>query len=123
MASNYNTSNDSHGYATNRPPFFDGSNYMIWKKRMTVFIKALDIEVWKVIAIGPHIPTHENGDIKREDAYTDADWRGDQMNSKAMQILYCALNPEDLNRIASCDSAKEMWKMLEVTHEGTTQVK
>ncbi|WP_423229663.1 hypothetical protein, partial [Vibrio vulnificus] len=38
-------------------------------------------------------------------------------------MLYCALNPEDLNRVASCDNPKEIWKMLEVTHKRTTQVK
>ncbi|GAV91345.1 UBN2 domain-containing protein, partial [Cephalotus follicularis] len=29
----------------------------------------------------------------------------------------------EFNRISSCDSAKEMWDLLEVTYEGTNQVK
>ncbi|GAV75517.1 UBN2 domain-containing protein, partial [Cephalotus follicularis] len=29
----------------------------------------------------------------------------------------------EFNRISSCDTAKEMWDLLEVTYEGTNQVK
>ena len=27
------------------------------------------------------------------------------------------------NRISQCKTAKEIWRILEITHEGTTQVK
>ena len=46
-----------------------------------------------------------------------------QSNAKAMNILYCALDPNEFNRISSCESAKEIWDRLEVTYEGTNQVK
>ncbi|GAV92659.1 UBN2 domain-containing protein, partial [Cephalotus follicularis] len=29
----------------------------------------------------------------------------------------------EFNRISSCDSAKQMWNLLEITYEGTNQVK
>ena len=40
-----------------------------------------------------------------------------------MNILYCALDPNEFNRISTCESAKEIWDRLDVTHEGTNQVK
>ena len=40
-----------------------------------------------------------------------------------MNLLYCALNASEFNRISTCTSAKEIWNRLEVTHEGTNQVK
>ncbi|GAV67719.1 UBN2 domain-containing protein, partial [Cephalotus follicularis] len=44
-------------------------------------------------------------------------------NAKAKHIIICAINLNDFNRILSCISAKEMWDRLEVTYEGTNQVK
>ncbi|GKV41193.1 hypothetical protein SLEP1_g48759 [Rubroshorea leprosula] len=38
-------------------------------------------------------------------------------------MLQCAFNPMEFYRVFECDTAKEMWNMLEVTHEGTSQVK
>ncbi|GAV67402.1 UBN2 domain-containing protein, partial [Cephalotus follicularis] len=40
-----------------------------------------------------------------------------------MHVFYCALGPNEFNRICSCLSAKEIWDKLESTHEGTNQVK
>ena len=44
-------------------------------------------------------------------------------NAKAIHILYCALDVNEFNRISICEIAKEIWDKLEVTHEGTNQVK
>ena len=40
-----------------------------------------------------------------------------------MSILYCGLNRTEYNRISSCETSKEIWTRLEVTHEGTDEVK
>ena len=40
-----------------------------------------------------------------------------------MNVLYCALRVNEFNRISTCSSVKEIWDRLEVTNEGTTQVK
>ncbi|GLT28089.1 hypothetical protein SLA2020_030450 [Shorea laevis] len=45
------------------------------------------------------------------------------INTKAISMLQCALNPTAYNRVSGCDTAKEIWDMLEATHEGTNQVK
>ncbi|KAK8661446.1 hypothetical protein V6N13_091050 [Hibiscus sabdariffa] len=40
-----------------------------------------------------------------------------------MHILFCALGPDEYAKMSSCSSAKEIWDKLEVTHEGTSEVK
>ena len=40
-----------------------------------------------------------------------------------MNALICALDKTEYNRISHCNTAQEIWHTLEVTHEGTSQVK
>ncbi|GAV81220.1 UBN2 domain-containing protein, partial [Cephalotus follicularis] len=75
---------------------------------------------------GPRLPTKTIDGVvspKPENEYNDNDFRMLQLNSKAKHVLFCAVVPNEFNRISSCDSAKQMWDLLEVTHEGTNQVK
>jgi hypothetical protein len=44
------------GQFSNRPHLFISSDYDYWKTRMTIYIKALDYRVWRVIANGPQVP-------------------------------------------------------------------
>ena len=46
-----------------------------------------------------------------------------ETNAKAMNILNCALCPKEFNQLLTCKTAKEIWDKLEITHEGTNQVK
>ena len=43
------------GLATNRALFFDGSDYVYWKIRMTAFLKYEAEEVWDATETGPYI--------------------------------------------------------------------
>ena len=123
MALNMNPSYFEEGLTTTKPPRFNGANYATWKNRMMIYIKSQNIEYWKVIVKGPRVPKDDNGVVKKELDYDDEDWRYDQINANAMQLIFCALTIEETNRVSFCKSAKEMWERLEVTHEGTTQVK
>ncbi len=116
----------SEGQSTNRPPLFNGTNYTYWKARMRIFIQALDYELWYIITRGPHTPTISiEGTIipKPEMDWNENDRRLAQLNAKGINILYCSLDVSEFNRISRCISAKEIWDKLEVTHEGTNQVK
>ncbi|KAE8655891.1 Lysophosphatidyl acyltransferase 2, putative isoform 1 [Hibiscus syriacus] len=46
-----------------------------------------------------------------------------QLNLKAIHILFCALGPDEYEKISSCTTAKEIWDKLQVTHEGTNELK
>ncbi|GAV64923.1 UBN2 domain-containing protein, partial [Cephalotus follicularis] len=93
---------------------------------MTIFLQSLDYQLWHIIVNGPRIPTRTIEGVvspKPENEYNDNDFRMLQLNSKAKHVLFCAIGPNEFNRISSCDSAKEMWDLLEVTYEGTNEVK
>ncbi|GAV91418.1 LOW QUALITY PROTEIN: UBN2 domain-containing protein, partial [Cephalotus follicularis] len=92
---------------------------------MTIFLQSLDYQLWHIIVNGPRMPTRTIEGVvspKPENEYNDNDFRMLQLNSKAKHVLFCAVGPNEFNRISSCDSAKEVWDLLEVT-EGTNQVK
>ncbi|GAV80901.1 UBN2 domain-containing protein [Cephalotus follicularis] len=93
---------------------------------MTIFLQSLDYQLWHIIVNGPMIPTRTVEGVvslKPENEFNDNDFRMLQLNSKAKHILFCTVDPNEFNRISSCDSAKEMWDLLEITCEGTNQVK
>ncbi|GAV90348.1 DUF4219 domain-containing protein, partial [Cephalotus follicularis] len=112
------------GSSITRPPFFDGNNYSFWKTRMTIFLQSLDYELWHIIVNGPRMPTRTIEGVvspKLENEYNDNDFRMLQLNCKAKHVLFCAVGPNEFNRISSCDSAKEMWDLLEVTYEESSK--
>jgi len=41
----------------------------------------------------------------------------------AKNIITYVLSSDEFFRVSQCNSAKEIWDILEVTHEGTTDVK
>ncbi|GKV48992.1 hypothetical protein SLEP1_g55766 [Rubroshorea leprosula] len=112
------------GLSTTKPPFFDGTNYNYWKNRMKVFMLANVPKAWVVTMKGPYVPMKIVGERevpKEEIDWNDEDLEKIMINNKAISMLQCALNPTKYHRVSRCDTAKEMWDMLEVTHEGTSQ--
>ena len=49
--------------------------------------------------------------------------RWSNLNAKAMNALYCAIDQNEFNKISICESAYDIWHSLEVIHEGTNKVK
>ncbi|GKV50243.1 hypothetical protein SLEP1_g56955 [Rubroshorea leprosula] len=93
---------------------------------MKVFMLANVPKVWIVTIKGPYVPMKVVGERempKEEVEWNDEDLGKIMINNKAINMLQCALNPMEFHRVSGCDTAKEMWDMLEVTHEGTSQVK
>jgi hypothetical protein len=58
MASSSTTST-SEGFNINRTPFHNGEHYDFWKIKMKIFIKSLDVGIWKAIEEGPFVPVLE----------------------------------------------------------------
>ena len=93
---------------------------------MRIYIQSISYHLWKIIVSGPHIPSILVNGIsipKLEEDWNEYDIKQIEINAKAMNLLYCALDFNEFNRISSCTSAKKIWDILEVTHEGTLQVK
>ena len=101
----------AEGQSTNRPPLFNGSNYTYWKARIKIFIQALDYDMWSIIVNGPHTPTKIIDGVestKPEREWDEVDKKMAQLNAKAMNILYCALDANEFNHISTCMSAKKI---------------
>ena len=116
------------GNSIHRPPIFNGEGYHYWKTRMQIFIEAIDLNIWEAIEIGPYVPTIVDGSIsttteKPRDKWSEEDRRRIQYNLKAKNIITSALGIDEYFRVSNCSNAKEMWDTLQLTHEGTTDVK
>ena len=114
------------GASLNRPPLFEGEHFTFWQKRMEIFIQSIDPGAWNAIVKGPFHPTKlENGVIvsKDWDELDDVEKRKVQDDKKAKNILTSRLSSDEFFRTARCKSAKEIWELLEITHEGTTDVR
>ena len=60
---------------------------------------------------GPLIPTKKVDDREvptEEWEWDEKDTKMAQLNAKAMHTLFCALGPNEYNRVSLCDSAKEI---------------
>ena len=82
--------------------------------------------MWSIIVNGPHTPTKiidGEESIKPKKKWNEIDKKMAQLNARAMNVLYYALDANEFNRISTCMLAKKIWDRLEVTHEGTNQVK
>ena len=99
------------------PPKFDGLNFPIWKIKMNLFLKSLGVRVAKSIT-KEFIELHDD-----ESTWSEATAKDYEANARAQYALTQALNEDDLSRIINCKSAYEVWNVLIVTHEGTSQVK
>ncbi|VFQ98062.1 unnamed protein product [Cuscuta campestris] len=114
------------GQSTSRPPLFDGTNYSYWKERMRIYIRSTNFQLWLVIKNGEEIPMKKVGETtvpKTENEFDAKDIKKIENYAKAINMLYCAVNPDDYRKISCCTTAKEMWDKLEVTYEGTDQVR
>jgi len=110
----------------NRPPIFNGVGYHYWKTRMQIFIEAIDLNIWEAIEIGPYIPTMiaANATIEKpKEQWDEEENKLVQYNLKAKNIITFALEMDEYFRVSNCKSEKDMWDTLQVTHEGTKDVK
>ena len=74
----------------------------------------------------PHIPSKlENGVMvsKLKQEWDELDKKKVQLKANVIYILHYAIDINEFNRVWICKSAKEIWRLLEITHEGTNQVK
>ncbi|ESW04705.1 hypothetical protein PHAVU_011G118300 [Phaseolus vulgaris] len=93
---------------------------------MKIFMESLDKVIWDAIENGPFVPKFEkDGSVieKPWSQWTDAESKKAKFDCIAKNIITSALNSDEFFRVSQCKSSKEMWDTLEVTHEGTNEVK
>ena len=116
----------AEGASINRPPLFTGENYPFWKVRMQIFLESIDRGIWDAVLNGPFVHVNIVNDVQEPKPFlkwtTDENRRA-QYDVKAINIISSALTLDEFYRISVCSSAKDMWEILRVTHEGTDDVK
>ena len=91
-----------------------------------VFVKCKAEEVWDAMKTCPYIPmkTIDGKEVLTPKAkWTAHDKEMVKYNNKAIHILFCALSKMQFNKVQQCSTAHEVWRTLEITYEGTSQVK
>ncbi|XP_020206032.1 uncharacterized protein LOC109791177 [Cajanus cajan] len=76
-----------------------------------------------VVEQGNYIPLDQAGNEKPRAQWTEEPKQRFMLNSKACNVLMCALSEEEYNQVHSFRSAKKMWDTLALTYEGSLEVK
>lgn len=77
----------------------------------------MDLSMWMAIQTKWTKPTNPEGE------WTETHHKAHLANYKALNAIFCAVSPIEFRRICNLTVAKDAWKLLEVTHEGTSVVK
>jgi len=89
-------------------------------------MESIDMGIWDAVVSGPFIPMQVVKDETVKKPWSDwseSERKKAQYDSLAKNTITSALNTDEFFRVSQCNSAKEMWEVLEVTHEGTNDVK
>ena len=109
--------------STMKRPFFNGTDFHYWKSRMDCFLKSIDYNIWYIVMNGDIIPKKKVDNILVEKSFEELDDKDKAMlskNARAKHYLICGLDRDIYNSVDQASSAHEMWKMLEITHQGTS---
>ncbi|GJU71746.1 zf-CCHC domain-containing protein [Tanacetum coccineum] len=106
--------------------FKEGSG--VGTKRFETYVKSKDLDLWHVITNGDFQPIIQNPETKLDEVVpfekqTDDLKRKLAKNNEAKMVIYNALPRKEYERIFMCNTAKEIWKTLLITHQGNSQVK
>lgn len=94
----------------NKPPFFNKSDYGLWKSGMKIFLNVMDYRVWSSIVESYTKPFTLKSEWSRSkmEAYN--------ANLKGLNAIYRALRSDE-HKIGTLRTAKETWDLIERTHE------
>ncbi|GJV23967.1 hypothetical protein Tco_1376662 [Tanacetum coccineum] len=116
------------GQSMQRPPLFDCDGFIYWKNRFETYVKSKDLDLWHIITNGDFLPFQNNLETKKDeivpfDKQNDDLKRKLSKNNEAKMVIYNALPRKEYERIFMCETAKDIWNSLLVTHQGNNQVK
>ncbi|GJT99077.1 hypothetical protein Tco_1094595 [Tanacetum coccineum] len=116
------------GQSMQRPPLFESDGFIYWKNRFETYVKSKDLDLWHVITDGDFPPIQNNPKTKKDEIVPFHKQNDDlkkklAKNNEAKMVIYNALPRKEYERIFMCQTAKEIWDTLLITHRGNNQVK
>nr|GEU70875.1 zf-CCHC domain-containing protein/DUF4219 domain-containing protein/UBN2 domain-containing protein [Tanacetum cinerariifolium] len=111
-----------------RPPLFKSDRFIYWKTKFGTYVKSKDLDLWHVITDGDFPPIQNNLKTKKDEVVPFHKQNDDlkkklAKNNEAKMVIYNALPRKEYKRIFMCQTTKEIWDTLLITHQGTNQVK
>ncbi|GKE06404.1 hypothetical protein Tco_1398422 [Tanacetum coccineum] len=117
------------GQSMQRPPLFESDGFIYWKNRFETYVKSKDLDLWHVITDGDFPPIQNNPETKKDEVVPFHKQNDDlkkklaKNNEAKMGVIYNDLPRKEYERIFMCQTAKEIWDTLLITHQGNNQVK
>jgi hypothetical protein len=96
-----------------KPPFFDGEDYCMWSDKMRHHLTSLHASIWDIVEFGAQVPS-----IGDEGYDSDEVAQIRHFNSQVTTILLASPCREEYNKVKGLKSAKEIWDVLKIAHEG-----
>jgi len=93
---------------------------------MKILIKSIDHGIWDAIVNETYTPKCVVEKKQLDQPWTEwtmEERRRAQYDCNVKNILISSLNIDEFFRVSQCKSAKDMWDVLEVTHDGANDVK
>ncbi|GJV45659.1 retrovirus-related pol polyprotein from transposon TNT 1-94 [Tanacetum coccineum] len=87
------------------------------------YVKSKDLDLWHVITDGDFPPIQNNLETKKDEVVPFHKQNDDlkkklAKNNEAKMVIYNALPRKEYERIFMCQTAKEIWDTLLITHQG-----
>ena len=84
---------------------------------MKIYLQSLNYELQNIVEASYTKPTTNYS------AWNEEQKKSINLDAKAMNALFCALNKEEFNHVSTARSANQIWQILQVTHKDTNKVK
>ncbi|GJY12182.1 hypothetical protein Tco_0381491 [Tanacetum coccineum] len=109
-----------------RPPLFEANCFIYWKNPFETYVKSKHVDLWHIIVHFNYKPTIQKEgkvEIIPYEKYEESHKKKISKNDEAKMVLYNVLPKKEYKRIFMCDTAKDIWNSLIITHQGNKQVK
>ena len=100
MVTEFPSSQFREGHSTQRSPLFDRFNYNYWKCKMKIYLLSLNYELWNIVESSYTKPTTNYL------AWNEEQKKTANLDAKAMNTLFYALNKEDHNTLYNLSSTR-----------------
>ena len=112
------------GQSMQRPPLFEIESFFNWKTRFETYVQSKDLDLWHIITMGDFEPfEYQTNEFVSYENQSDALKKKMAKNDEAKMVIYNALPKKEFQRVFMCNTTKDIWKTLLVTHQGNNQVK
>lgn len=99
---------ENKGYAINRPCLFKGERFNPWKQRMIALLESCHIDMWDIIENSIFTPLNREGEPMARSSWFEYHKLRYLLNSKAINILMCALCENKYKEVQTCKNAKDI---------------